>query len=88
MTAFLNMFKLIVSLLPAVVSAIQQVEFLFPGSGLGKDKLELVKNLASDAYNSSGKLEATIAEVIKVIEVIATRVVATSNAIGIFKKGV
>lgn len=85
MTAFLNMMKLIVSLLPAVASAIQQVEALFP-SGAGAAKLALIKNLVVSAYNAAPAAEHTIQQIIIAVEWIAQHLVATFNAIGLFKK--
>ncbi len=86
MTAFLATFRLIISLLPMTVQAIQQVEQIAPAAGLGTQKLDLVKGLVADAAAGAPGLEATIEQIAKAVEAIASRMVAFLNAIGVFKK--
>lgn len=71
--------KLVISILPIIIEAVKQIEALFPESGNGRQKLELVKNILISADSN---LEDSWPLISKVIG----SVVAFCNSTGLFKK--
>jgi hypothetical protein len=76
MTTFITLLNIV----PALIKIIVTVEEAFPQSGVGEEKLALVKQILTTTYDS-------ITELMPAIEKIVAAVVAFANAIGAFNKG-
>ena len=71
--------KIILLLLPAVIETVTQLEKLFPESGKGQMKLELIKETLTNVSDVS-------AEAIPLIDKMVSTVVGIMNKFGVFKK--
>jgi len=69
----------LLALIPELIKIIIAVEAAFPQSGVGTDKLNLVKTILQESYSS-------ITELWPSIEKIVAAVVAFANKIGAFTK--
>lgn len=74
----MNIFTLI-KLIPTIIRAVHAVEEIFPVSGAGKTKLELILGLITDAAGDISKYLPTITAWIK-------RIVDAANVLGVFRK--
>lgn len=79
---------LILKLLPVILGAVQAVEMAIPVQSAGKAKLDLVLGAVSDVYASSQQIgqELPASQMTALITQTIARVVATFNALGMFKK--
>lgn len=71
--------RLVLQLLPLIISVTKQLEELFPESGLGKMKMSLVIETVRASLGGSQDLVPTITKVIDVV-------VMVFNNFGVFKK--
>jgi len=85
MTAFLNVLRIIVSLLPAIVQVVRTLEDAIPMNGIGSEKLAVVKGIVEDAY---GVLDAeqqktlSLSALISAVVSIVSRIVSLFNKVG------
>ena len=86
MTKFITILKLLVELLPTIVSIIKQIEALIPQSGQGATKLAMTRELIEGAYKQATDISVSFDEVWPAIQRTITSLVATYNSLGIFKK--
>lgn len=77
MAAFLEAAKLFLSLLPLVVNVVREVEKLFPGSGAGGGKLQIVMS----ALEASAEFAAKTADEINALRPVLTRVVNSAVSV-------
>ena len=70
--------KLVLELLPIVVDVVKQLEKIFPDSGQGPMKFELIKNVLQTAYGISNDYLPTIEKMVNVV-------VDVLNRFGVFK---
>jgi hypothetical protein len=77
-------------LFPVILGAVQAVEAAVPLPASGKAKLDLVLGTVSDVYASSLQLgqELPLERLTSLISQTVARIVATFNALGLFKKTV
>jgi hypothetical protein len=75
----LNTIMTILSLFPALITAVKSVEEAIPGGGNGKEKLNIILDSILAVSAAAKDLLPAIASVISII-------VAGFNAAGIFKK--
>jgi hypothetical protein len=71
--------KIILSILPAIIQVVKQLEGLFPESGQGQMKLQLV-------IKSLEQVTGFSTELAPIVEKIISAVVAVFNSFGVFKK--
>jgi hypothetical protein len=71
---------MVVQLIPAIIEVVQAVEKMLPETGLGAEKLAMVRSMLTAAYNG---LEDAWPSIEKVVGVI----VEFANKLGVFKKG-
>jgi hypothetical protein len=83
---FLEIAKLIISLFPLLIQAVQAVEAAIPNSGNGQQKLELIKSIIQTSYESSNKLVASFEQLWSPLSSVVQAIVTAFNAVGIFKK--
>lgn len=84
---YLAIIKLVLSLLPLIIEAVKTIESAYPMSGKGQLKLELVKSVIEQAYNSGTGFVSKFEDVWPVIQKTIASVVAFMNETGLFKKG-
>lgn len=72
---------LIIQMIPSIIDIIKKVEELYPESGAGAAKLQLVKEMLEAAYDN-------VTEAWPQIEKIVAVIVEFANRFGIFKKPV
>lgn len=70
--------KLVLQILPLVISVTKQLEELFPESGMGKMKLSLIVETVKNTLGSQ--------ESLSVITKVVDTVVSVFNTFGVFKK--
>jgi hypothetical protein len=81
---FLEIVRLIASLLPTLIEIIQAVEEAIPESGKGQDKLAMVRELLEVAHKSTGDLGQSFAEIWPIVAEVIDRIVALFNKTGVF----
>ncbi|MEN6534624.1 MAG: hypothetical protein ABFD89_13230 [Bryobacteraceae bacterium] len=69
----------IVQMLPAIITAVKELESFVPVSGAGKAKLDFIVGVISDTVSDASS-------VIEPITKVVARLVALANATGIFRK--
>ncbi len=69
----------VLQLVPAVIDVVKKAEEVLPLPGMGKEKLALVKDIMSEAYDG-------LNEIWPKLEQIIARFVEFANKVGIFKK--
>ena len=84
---YLTIIKVVLSLLPILIEAVKAVEAAFPASGQGALKLELIRNVVSQAYNAGTGALVKFDELWPVLQGAISSVVSFMNSAGIFKKG-
>ena len=79
---------LIMNLFPLLLSAVKAVEEAVPLPGQGKKKLDLVLDILKSAYDAGDELLRSFAwdKVVQVAIPMITRIVASLNDLGLFKK--
>ena len=75
----MQIFLAIVNLIPSIIKIVTSIEESFPQSGIGSEKLQLLKDILSQAYSS-------ITEMWGSIEAIVSVIVSFANKIGAFNK--
>ena len=86
MTNFLNILKLVVSLLPLLIDAVRAVEAAMPQAGQGQAKLSLIRSTLEAAFNVTNDVTVTFAQVWPALEKTVGAVVGAFNTTGVFKK--
>lgn len=86
MEKFLLIIRLLAVIVPVLIEAIKAVEAAMPESGLGKQKLEIVRTMVESAYAQMTGVTVAFSEVWPMIERLIAAIVASYNAIGTFKK--
>jgi hypothetical protein len=78
----------IMNLLPSILSAVQAVEAALPMPGAGKAKLDLVLGTVSDVYAADLQIQKAIPGdlLVGIVTGIVGKIVATFNALAVFKK--
>ncbi|OFW00554.1 MAG: hypothetical protein A3G20_03685 [Acidobacteria bacterium RIFCSPLOWO2_12_FULL_59_11] len=81
---------LIMNLFPLLLSAVKAIEEAVPLPGQGKKKLDLVLDIVKSAYDAGDDLLKGFAwdKVVQVAIPMITRIVASLNDLGLFKKSV
>ena len=74
---FLSTIKLILELLPIIIQTVKQLESVFPASGMGALKFELIKRSLKSSYDVSN-------DIIPIVETTINSVVSVMNEFGIF----
>lgn len=79
---------MILKLFPVILGAVQAVEMAIPLPSTGKAKLDLVLGTVSDVYSSTQQVspEMPLDRLMALVTQTVARVVATFNALGLFKK--
>jgi hypothetical protein len=77
----MNTFLKILQIVPDLLMIVAAIEKFFPESGAGKEKLEMLRRIMSEAYTE-------LSELWPVIEKIVSVIVEFANGLGTFKKSV
>lgn len=83
---FLEVIKLVLSVLPLLIDAIKTVESVFPESGKGREKLEMIRGIVQASYETSSKLAVSFDEIWQPIQKVISVIVGVFNTTGTFKK--
>ncbi|MBZ0105522.1 MAG: hypothetical protein K8H84_07805 [Sulfuricella denitrificans] len=83
---FLQILKLIISLLPLLVDAIKTIEAAMPGSGQGVAKLEALRTIMQSSYSGAADAIGTFEQIWPKIQDVAGGLVAAFNKSGMFGK--
>lgn len=83
---FMSIVKTILSLLPAIIQAVQAIEQALPAGGNGAAKLDLIKNALQSAYSVSNDVVGSFEQIWPAISGTVAAVVALFNSTGLFKK--
>lgn len=83
---FLQIAKLIISMLPIIIEAVRAVEDAIPGNGKGEQKLAMVRVALEAAYEMASDLDVTFVQIWPQIQKIIGSVVSAFNTAGVFKK--
>jgi len=70
---------MLLKMLPALFTAMKAIEEALPVSGMGKDKLQLIRDIMETAYENVSSMWPSI-------EVVIAKVVALFNKAGVFQK--
>lgn len=82
---FIELAKLLLSLLPAIIQAVTAIEAAMPEGGNGAAKLAMVKSALETAYEYSGKI-GDLGAIWNPVEKVIGAIVGTFNSTGAFKK--
>lgn len=83
---FLNILKIVLELVPALIVAIKAIEDAIPGQGAGEQKLAMVRAFIESTYKSTKDLSVTFEQLWPVIESTIKTLVNGFNSVGVFKK--
>lgn len=83
---FLQIARLIVSLLPIIIDAVRSTEDAIPGKGEGEQKLTIVRTSLEAAYEMATDVDVTFMEIWPKIQKIIEILVRAFNATGVFRK--
>lgn len=81
---YVEIFKLVIQLLPSLIEAIKIVENALPESGKGVAKLDLVREILQVSYEAGG--EGNFEHVWSVASKVVAGVVRVFNGTGVFSK--
>lgn len=84
---FLQIVKLVLTLLPLILDTVKAIEVAMPDGGKGEQKLALVRSVIEAAYNASADAIGAFEQVWPVLSKAVTAAVNLFNAAGVFKKG-
>lgn len=84
---WLELAKLILSLLPTLIAAIQAVEEAIPGERRGEVKLAAIRAILEASYAAASDGVGKFEQIWPLIQSTIAVLVNTFNASGIFKKG-
>jgi hypothetical protein len=84
--AVIELVKLVLSLLPLLVSAIKAVEEAIPGQGYGEQKLAMIRSIIEAAFEKGGGMLDSFGQAWPVLESTIGAIVRAFNATGVFKK--
>lgn len=83
---FLEIVKLIISMLPILIEAIKTVEAAIPGSSNGEAKLQTVRTVLESSYNVSNDMSDKFESAWPTFKSVIDSLVSTFNKVGVFKK--
>jgi hypothetical protein len=86
MTNFLQIFTLIVKILPLIIETMKTVEETIPGDSKGEQKLAIVRGILEAAYNAAGDMVVKFPDIWTAVEKTIGGLVSVFNKLGIFKK--
>jgi hypothetical protein len=81
---FINLVKLLVSLLPVLITAVKEVEAIFPEKGQGQVKLEMVRGLLQAAYSHVTSSLAGFDDLWPSLQKLIGQAVSIFNSVGVF----
>lgn len=81
---FIEIFKLVVQLLPLLIEAIKAVEAAMPGKGQGEIKLGLIRSALEASYHAAGQIEFN--DIWSVLAKMIDGIVKLFNSTGVFSK--
>jgi hypothetical protein len=86
MEKFLLILRLLADVTPVLINAIKAVEEALPGSGMGAQKLAIVRSMLESAYQNYTDTKIAFDDVWPSIQKLIQSIIATYNTVGVFKK--
>jgi len=83
---FLEIARLILSLLPVLIQAIRAAEEAIPGEGKGEAKLAMIRGILESAYTTATDAVGSFESIWPSLQATISSVVAAFNRAGIFRK--
>lgn len=83
---YIQILKLIVSLIPTLVSLIKSLEEAIPEPGKGTQKLETLRGILESGYAVANDIGVTMEELWPALSSTINALVAAFNSTGVFKK--
>lgn len=83
---YIQLIKLVLSLLPLILEVVKAVEKALPEGTAGNVKLALVRGSVESAYSVAEDAVGTFEKVWPAIEKTVASVVSVYNTVGVFKK--
>lgn len=83
---FLTTLKIILELVPMIITAIKAIEEAIPGQGSGEQKLALIRTVLESGYTSAKDATVAFEQVWPVLATVIETLVKTFNNTGVFKK--
>lgn len=83
---FIQTMKIILSLLPLIIQAVQAIEQAMPQSGQGAAKLEAIRQMLQSAYSVSTDAMGPFEQIWPALSSTVSAVVGLFNSAGAFKK--
>lgn len=84
MNKFLELAKLILSLIPVIIDTIKAIEAAIPGEGKGEQKLAMVRGALESVYEVSPAISSSFDELWGAISKVVSLTVGIFNATGAF----
>lgn len=85
---FIQILKLVISLLPMIIDAIKAIEAAIPHQGTGQDKLALLKTMLQATYDSSNEAAGQFDKIWPVIQSSVCGIVGIFNKVKVFNSGI
>jgi hypothetical protein len=83
---FLQLVRIVISLMPVLIDAIKAAEEAIPGNGKGEQKLAMIRGIIEAAYSAATDAETTFDQVWPAIQKAVASIVTALNSTGVFKK--
>lgn len=83
---FIEILKLIISILPLLIEAITTVENAIPGKSNGEAKLAVIKSVIETVYQSSNDISVKIDKLWPAVQSVISGLISAFNSTGLFKK--
>lgn len=83
---FIEIVRIVVTLMPEIMKLIKQIEEMMPEGGRGEYKLSLVRAALEAAYNAATDTYVDFKAIWPVVNTIINRLVLIYNTTGAFKK--
>lgn len=80
----LSIIKLILELLPSIITAIKGIEVLLPENGEGATKLELIRVTLENTYGTASGLTVQFENLWPVLKSVISGIVGVFNKSGVF----
>lgn len=87
MANVLAILKTVLTLLPLLIDAVKAIEAALPQSGLGTQKLSIIRSTLEATFRTANEVSVTFEQVWPALEATVGAVVNAFNRVGVFNKG-
>lgn len=86
MAQFIQILKLVLTILPLILDAVKAIEAALPEGGKGSAKLQMIKDVLQASYSTASDISMSFDQLWPTLEKTVTAVVTLYNSTGAFKK--